>query len=271
MRPKLRFNQRGNSPMNCACKTSAIIYVAIALLIQASQSLRASELSIAVATNFVHAMHELSERYVADTPQDSIRVSSGSTGKLFAQIKQGMKHDLFFAADTTSVTKLVEENLAVRGSTTIYAIGVLVVWTPGLAADNSPLNLLRNSSLHKFAIANPKLAPYGAAAIQTLQSLELEGVLKHKLVMGENVGQTYALIHSGNAQAGIVAMSSLHRTKDTENHEIWKVPKHLHAPINQMAAILTYSDKRDSAQHFLNFVTSEIGRSIIKNCGYGLP
>lgn len=232
---------------------------------------QAEVISVGVATNFLEPMQEIATAYGTSNQQTSIRISSGSTGKLLAQIIHGMSHDVFFSADTQSVHELIRMGLAHDDTLTVYAHGAIVLWTPGreLNSDLS-LKLLRSQQIQKVAIANPRLAPYGRAAVEALISLKVHDHVKRKIVMGENVGQTYAYVHSGNAQAGFIARSLVQSHELAEN-QIWELPQRMHSPIAQAAVVLASSNQVESAKQLLDFVTSEPGRAIIKTFGYRSP
>ena len=224
-----------------------------------------------VATNFLKPMQEIATAYGTINKQTSIRISSGSTGKLLAQIIHGMSHDVFFSADTQSVHELIHKGLAHDDTLTVYAQGAIVLWTPGSEINRDlSSKLLRSQKIQKVAIANPRLAPYGRAAVEALISLKVHDHVKRKIVMGENVGQTYAYVHSGNAQAGFIARSLVQSHELAEN-EIWKLPQSMHSPIAQAAVVLKSSNQIESAMQLLEFMKSEPGREIIKTYGYRVP
>lgn len=202
----------------------------------------------------------------------STRITSGSTGKLVAQVLLGAPHDLFFSADRGRVTTLINENVAVADSRFTYAIGRLVYWVPSNdLGELSIENAFSASTPSTIALANAKLAPYGAAANQALSKL-LEGKrTRPKLVTAENVGQVFAIVATGNSPAGFVALSAVMGNPDVDPQTYVVVPSSMHQPIEQDAIILNRSKLKEQAIAFLDFVRGNEGRQIIARFGYDLP
>ncbi len=224
----------------------------------------ARELTVAVAANAAGAVHALA----SDFEQESghrVTVTVGSTGKLYAQILHGAPFDLFLAADQERPRLLVEQGLAVEDSRRTYAIGRLVLWSPdstvAIHADT-----LRDGSFRRLAIANPELAPYGAAARDALRDLGLWEVLRSKIVMGENVGQSYAMVASGNAEFGFVALSSV--LGGPGSH--WEVPRRMIEPIRQDAVLLKRAEANPAARAFHGFLESPKARWILESSGFAV-
>jgi molybdate transport system substrate-binding protein len=246
------------------------------LLVAASGSADAARydesLTIAAASNFRTTLEDLTAVFESNTGA-RVRISSASTGILYAQIRSGAPFDLFLAADVLRPRLLVEDDYAVPESRFTYALGQLVLWAPGQTTVNQ--HILQETT-GKISIANPEIAPYGLAARQYLQNINLWKKLESRLVFGANVAQTVQHLVSGNAQLGLASLSLLKEYRDssmTENAktDYWIVPVHLYAPIMQQGVRLTRSRNKDQAEEFIDFMKSATGRNIIANNGYLLP
>jgi molybdate transport system substrate-binding protein len=226
----------------------------------------ADEVRVAVASNFRDAMSALATRF-EQISEHQITLIFGSTGKQYAQIRNGAPFDAFFSADSRRPELLERESLAVPGSRFTYAVGKLVLWSPQAGyVDPGGKNLERGDFRH-LAIANPNLAPYGTAAREALQALGLWEQLGPRLVRGENIGQAFQFVSSGNAQLGLVAWSQLRRNDATIEGSYWLVPARYYSPIEQQAVLL-----RDTvaARTFISFIRSEESAKIIRAHGYDL-
>lgn len=226
----------------------------------------ADQIRIAVASNFTKTLTVLADRFIAESRHD-VRISSGSTGKHYAQIINGAPFDVFFAADKQHPKRLVQEGLGLPGSRFTYAVGRLVLWSPRREYIDSDGKVLARGDFRYLAIANPELAPYGIAAREVLQSLDLWKALEGRLVRGENIGQTYQFVSSGNADLGFVAGSQLYSGMASDGSR-WDVPQVLYTAIEQQALLLR---DNDAANAFLSFVRSEWAAGIIRDHGYDLP
>ena len=224
----------------------------------------ADEIRIAVATNFTAAMSDLVQRFELET-EHSVLVSSGSTGNHYAQIKNGAPFEAFFAADAERPRLLEQEGVAVRGSRFRYAVGRLVLWSPEPGYVDDQGRVLENGDFRRLAIANPDLAPYGAAARETLTARGLWERLTTRLAMGQDIGQAFAFVQTRNAELGFVALAQLRQPGKQVEGSYWIVPASLHRPIEQEAVLL-----RDvpAARMFLEFVKSAEAREIIRSYGY---
>lgn len=231
---------------------------------------RAGEALIAVATNFAEVMPPLVEEFERRSGHD-LRYTTGSTGQLYAQISKRAPFDAFLAADTERPARLVAEDRAVAASRFTYARGQLVLWSRDasrVGADGAAT--LRDAPPRKLAMANPRLAPYGLAARQTLKNLGLWEELEARIAMAQNVGQAYAMVHMGAAEMGFVAGSALEAQNGNAPGSHWRVPAALHAPIRQDAVLLTRSEDNAAARAFLDFLAGPHGRAIIADYGYEL-
>ena len=225
----------------------------------------AARATVAVAGNFVLPARALSERFQAATGHE-IRLINGSTGGLFAQIMQGAPVDIFLAADRARPQILDERGLGVAGSRFTYAVGRLVLWGRKLRIrDGDGAATLRGGGFARLAIANPKLAPYGAAAQTVLRRLGVLAALSGKLVYGQNIAQTFQFVATGNAPLGLVALSQM---KQHKTGRFWTVPARLHDPIRQDAVLLRRGRDNAAAVEFMQFLRGAAARPILESFGY---
>jgi len=227
----------------------------------------ASDIKIAVASNFSSTMHELSSRYTAATG-NTLKISSASTGKLYAQIKNGAPFDIFFSADAQRPQLLVTEGLGVASSLRNYALGQLAFISSVGSAAGSCVASLSALQVKHIAIANPLTAPYGLAAQQTMQALGLWEESQRKLVRGENIAQTLQFFHSGNAQIGFVAKSQLLNYPLPNKSCVWDIPNQHYQAIEQKMVVLKKSAHKPQVSAFTQFMLSEQAQQIIKKYGY---
>lgn len=229
----------------------------------------AAEVRVAVAANFSAPMQKIAQAFEAETGHRAV-LAFGSTGALYAQIRNGAPFAAFLAADGETPIKLEKEGLGVAGSRFTYAVGKLVLWSkqPGLVDDRG--EVLRSGAFQRIALANPKLAPYGAAAMQTMTALGVVQALQSKLVQGENIAQTYQFVFTENAQLGFVALSQVYADGRITQGSAWIVPDNLHAPIQQDALLLTKGGDNPAAAALLQFLRSERAKALIRAHGYAL-
>ena len=225
----------------------------------------ADEIKVAVATNFAGAMSALVTRFEEQSGH-TVLVSSGSTGSHYAQIKNGAPFEAFFAADTERPRRLEAEGAAISGSRFLYAVGRVALWSARPDYVDAEGKVLEVGGFRHLAIANPELAPYGAAAREVLTARGLWNGLQGRLVMGQDIGQTYSFVQTGNAEIGFVAWSQLKQPNGAIAGSYWLVPESLHRPIEQEAVLL-----RDvpAARALVEFVKSAEAREIIRSYGYG--
>lgn len=230
---------------------------------------QANEISIAVATNFAPTLKILAQSFAANSGH-RIHISAGSTGKLFAQIRHGAPFDIFLAADVRHPLLLEQQGLAVQGSRFTYAIGQLVLWSPQTQLIDTHGQVLKNGTFRHLAIANPKIAPYGGAARQVLQGMGLWESLKPRLVQGEDVGQTFHFVASGNAELGFIALAQILGLADADRGSSWRVPQDLYVPLEQQAVLLTRGAAKSGAADFLSYLRGAEAGAIIKQHGYAI-
>ena len=226
----------------------------------------ADELLVAVASNFSGTLKTIAGQFEALTGH-RIRISAGATGKQYAQILHGAPYDLFFAADAHRPALLETQGFSQPGNRFTYAIGKLVLWSPANAYVDPQGKILQQGNYQYLAMANPRLAPYGKAARETLLALGLWQTLKSRTVRGENIGQTFQFVKSGNTELGFVALSQI-KGDPSSSGSHWVIPENLYTPIEQQAVILTPST---TATAFADFVKSDKVKALIKASGYALP
>jgi molybdate transport system substrate-binding protein len=228
----------------------------------------AEQVLVALAANFVPPFREVAMEFENAT-RHNLQVSSGSSGAFYAQIKNGAPFDVFFSADGERPKLLEEEGFGVEGTRFTYAIGRLVLWSsdPDLIKGEGTLRAERFKHL---AMANPKTAPYGMAAMQTLQKLGIWEKLQSRIVMGENLGQTMGFIESGNAELGFVALSQVMDPKLKIKGGRWDVPIDLHEPIRQDVILLAKGKDNPAANALLEFLKGPQAKAIIERYGYDL-
>lgn len=227
----------------------------------------ADTLKVAVASNFTRAMEEISTRFQQQSGHQ-LQIAYGSSGKFYAQIQHGAPFQVFLSADQAKPAALIKNGLALADSRFSYAIGALALWSQDEQLVDNKAKVLTTSNFTKLAIANPKLAPYGAAAMQTLTKLGLNNQLQDKLVLGENISQTYQFVVTGNAQLGFVALSQVMAEGTVSKGSFWPVPAELHDPIKQDAVLLKNAENSPVAQAFIEYLQSEEARQIIEKYGY---
>ena len=239
----------------------------LALTVAAIPSAGAGEALVAVAANFSDTMDELKARFEAATPH-RLRIALGSTGRLYAQVVNGAPYDVLLAADQAHPRRLEKEGLAVAGSRFTYATGRLALWSADPARIAAGADVLSSGEFRALAVSNPDLAPYGAAALQVLEALGLDERLRARIVTGQNVGQTHAMVATSNAELGFVSLSHVLRPRDGAAGSHWKVPDELHDPIRQDALLLARAASNPAARAFLEYLQSREARVLIARYGY---
>jgi molybdate transport system substrate-binding protein len=242
-------------------------------LLLLSICISAQEITVAAAADLSTALPEIAAAYTKQTGQP-IKLSFGSSGNLTNQIQNGAPFDVFFSADESYPAQLVEKDLAQKDSLYRYAVGRLVLWVPNeLPLDVQKLGMqaLLDPSVKKIAIANPLHAPYGRAAEAALKHLGVYDQIASKLVLGENISQAAQFVESGNAQAGLIALSHALSPALKGKGHYWTVPLDAYPTLNQAAVVLSKSTNPEAARTFLEFVRGPDGTSLLKNYGFSLP
>lgn len=238
------------------------LFVAVTPLASAAE-----EVQVAVAANFASPMKAIALDFEKATGHKA-RLSFGSTGKFYAQISNGAPFDVFVAADDVTPARLENDGRAVSKSRFTYATGKLVLWSAQPGRVDGRAEVLKKGDFRKLAIAAPKLAPYGAAAMQTLERLGLLTALQPKLVLGESIGQTFSFVQTGNADLGFVALSQIYENGTDKSGSAWIVPADLHTPIRQDAVLLVHGAGNKAANDLLAFLKTERAKAVIKSFGY---
>ena len=231
---------------------------------------RADVVQVAVAANFTAPAKALAEVFARTTGHEA-KLSFGATGALYTQIKNGAPFDVLLAADDERPARLEQEGDTVPGSRFTYATGQLVLWSakPGLVDDEGAV--LKHGQFGKIAIANPKNAPYGAAAVEAMGKLGVAAALQPKLVTGESIGQTYNFIATGNADLGFVALAQVLEGGKLKSGSMWVVPAQYHAPIIQDAVILKRAASNAAAKAWMDLLKTPQSKELIRSYGYTLP
>jgi molybdate transport system substrate-binding protein len=245
-----------------------VLFMAI-LLLPVSGRLSAGDVLVAVAANFTDAARSIAPLF-EQASGHRIRISYGSTGKLYAQIEHGAPFHVFLAADSRRPQLAEQQGLAVVGSRFVYARGKLVLWSAQADAFGQGETYLRQARFRHLAMANPKTAPYGLAARQVMQRLGVWSSLQDQLVRGDSIAQTFQFVATGNAQAGFVACSQLSSWQG-EAGSVWKIPQDYYAPIEQAAVLLKKGADNPAAIAFMAFLNSEPARAVIRDYGYEVP
>ena len=229
----------------------------------------AAEVKVAVAANFAAPMQMIAKAFTQDTGHRAV-LAFGSTGKFYAQIKNGAPFEVLLAADDETPARLEKEGLTVAGTRHTYATGRLALWSrqPGFVDPQG--EVLRSGSFKRLAIADPKLAPYGAAAAELLMGLGLMETLAPKFVQGENIAKTYQFAATGNAELGFVALSQVWADSRLTAGSAWVVPARLHSPLRQDAVVLNPGQGQPAALALMNYLRGEKARLIIRSFGYDL-
>ena len=250
-------------------KRSRLLSLVLLGLFAASNAAQADEVSVAVAANFTAPMQQISAAFEKDTGHKVV-AAFGATGKFYTQIKNGAPFEVLLAADDETPVKLIKENAAVAGSQANYAIGKLVLWSAKPAFVDGAGEVLKTGGFEHLAIANPKIAPYGAAGIEVMKALGVYDGLQAKIVTGESIAQAYQFISSDNAQLGFVALSQVLKDGKIEG-SAWIVPAKLYSQIRQDAVILEKGRGKPAAEALLKYLKSDKAIAIIKSFGYELP
>lgn len=227
----------------------------------------ATEVKVAVAANFTGPMKQIAIEFEKETGHHIV-LSFGSSGQFYAQIKNGAPFHVFLSADDEKPAQLEKEGLTVAGSRFTYAIGTLVLWSSKPGFVDSKGEVLSKGNYAKIAIANPKLAPYGTAAVEVLTKLGLLSAVAPKIVEGENISQTYQFVSTGNAELGFVALSQIMKNGKVTSGSAWFLPGKLHSPIRQDAVLLPAGKDNAAAKALLVYLKSGKIRQIIRSYGY---
>jgi molybdate transport system substrate-binding protein len=243
------------------------------LLLLTGSFATAQEITVAAAADMSATLPQLVDAYTKKTGQ-TVKLSFGASGNLTNQIRNGAPFDVFFSADEDYPQQLITEGLAAKDTIFRYAVGRLVLWVP----NDSPLDLsklgiqaLLDPSVKKISVANPATAPYGRAAAATLRHFGIYDQVSSRLVVGENISQAAQFVESGNAQAGLIALSHALAPAMKDKGRFWTVPLDAYPTLNQAAVVLSKSKEQDAARKFLNFLRSPEATAILTSYGFSLP
>ena len=243
--------------------------LAMSALLGFASAASAGEVQVAVAANLTAPMQKIAVEFEKDTGHKAL-LTFGATGKFYAQIKNGAPFEVLLAADQETSARLEQEGATVNGSRFTYAIGKLVLWSTREAIVDSKGEVLKRGGFDHIALANPKLAPYGAAAMETMKALGVADALAPKFVQGENIAQTYQFISTANALLGFVAMSQVYEDGKLKSGSAWIVPSNLYSPIRQDAVILDNGKDNAAAAALMKYLTGDKAKAVIKSYGYDL-
>jgi len=235
----------------------------------ATHAALADEVQVAVAANFTAPIQAIAKDFEKDTGHKLV-ASFGATGQFYAQIKNGAPFEVFLAADDSTPAKLEQEKAVVPGSRFTYAIGKLALWSPKDGYVDAKGEVLKQGGFQHLSIANPKTAPYGLAATQVLDKLGLKDKLAGRIVEGQNIGQAYQFVSSGNAELGFVALSQIYKDGKVTAGSAWIVPADLYEPIRQDAVILEKGKDNAAAKALVDYLKGPKAAAVIKAYGYEL-
>ncbi len=227
----------------------------------------ADEVQVAVAANFLAPLQEIAKSFEKETGHQTL-ITSGATGQLFTQIQHGAPFEVMISADAKTPKKLVKNELALADSQFTYARGKLVLWSVDPALVDAGGAVLTTGKFKHLAVANPKTAPYGTAAMEALDKLGLTASLKSKLVEGENISQAKQFVDTGNAEVGFVALSQIYKDGKITKGSAWVVPLDLYAPLYQDAVLLKKGEDNPAATALLNYLKSDKAKAIMTTYGY---
>ena len=240
------------------------------ILLTASLAIRADEATIAVAANFTAPMQQIATLFEKDTGHKAT-LAFGATGKFYAQIINGAPFEILLAADDETPARLEKDGQGVAGSRFTYAIGKLALWSTSNDTVDARGEVLKTGKFKHLAIANPKTAPYGTAAIETLNKLGLLPTVQSRFVQGENIAQTHQFVNTGNAELGFVALSQIFKEGQITSGSAWIIPDKLYEPIRQDALLLAKGKDKPAAIALLAYLRGDKAKVIIKRFGYDLP
>lgn len=231
---------------------------------------QAEEVQVAVAANFTAPMQAIAAEFAKDTGHKAL-LAFGATGKFYAQIHNGAPFEVLLAADDATPAKLEGEGATLAGSRFTYAIGTLVLWSPREGYVDGNGEVLKKADFQHLALANPKTAPYGVAALATLARLGIaENALQGRLVLGENITQAHQFVATGNAELGFIALSQVYQDGKITNGSAWIVPAEYHAPIRQDAVILAKGKDNPAAAALVDYLKGPKATALIRAYGYAL-
>lgn len=251
-----------------------LVLPAFALALCMSLGAQAAELTVAAAANFKYALDELVTLYQTNYPDTHINVTYGGSGNFYAQLQNQAPFDLFFSADMDYARRLADAGLTLDGKVLPYAIGHLVLWVRNespLHPESQGMRILIEPAVQKIAIANPELAPYGAAAAAAMETFGVYAKVSTKLVLGESIAQAAQFVQSGAADVGFIATSQALAAPMKDSGRFWKVPEGTYPAVEQGVIILAWTKNAAESQTFRDFVLGEQSAVVLQRYGYALP
>jgi len=246
-----------------------ILLLTVTALLTVSVISKADTTLVAVAANFTKPMTDIAEAFEKTTGH-SAKLSFGSSGKFVAQIENGAPFEVFLSADDKAPAKVEQYGFAVANSHFTYAIGKLVLWSATANLVDAQGEILSKGGFKHLALADPKLAPYGAAALEVLKNKNLLNKLQPLFVQGENIAQTYQFVSTGNAELGFVALSQVIDNGKISSGSAWQIPENLYTPLHQEAVLLKKGEDNPAALALMQFLKSPEAKAIISKYGYSL-
>jgi molybdate transport system substrate-binding protein len=241
----------------------------LAALLLTGLAAHADEVQVAVAANFTAPMQQIAALFEKETGHKAM-LSFGATGKFYAQIVNGAPFEVLLAADDETPAKLEKEGLGVAGSRFTYAVGKLVLWSASADLVDAAGAVLKTGNFRHLALANPKTAPYGAAAMEVMNKLGVLSALQPRFVQGDNITQAQQFVVTGNAELGFIALSQVYKDGKLTAGSMWVVPGKLHEPILQDAVLLANGKDKPAPVALIAYLKGDKARAIIKSYGYEL-
>ncbi len=245
-----------------------------AVLLWKCAHMQAAEIAVAAASDLKFALDELSLEFSTNQPDVNVKITYGSSGNFYAQLQNRAPFDLYFSADIEYPRKLALSGLALDTNVFLYAVGRLVLWVPKtsvLDVEKLGVQALFSPTVKKIAVANPKHAPYGAAAVAAMKSLQVYDQVELKLVYGENIAQTAQFVQSGAADIGIIAQSLAIARQMRDQGRYWEIPLNAYPRMEQGGIIAIWTREPTSARALRDLVLGEHGRAVLKRYGFFLP
>ena len=244
-----------------------IIHLCAYVIFVVAANAQAAEIKVAVASNFANTLKEIAVEFQKDTGHQ-LAITPGATGKFYAQISNGAPFDVFLSADDETPRKLVQEGKAIAASQFTYAIGRLALWSPSPVLVDKNADILKTDKFKYIAIANAKVAPYGQAAVQTMQKLGVLTQIEPRVVQGESIAQTFQFVSTGNAQLGFVALSQILENGKIKIGSAWIVPEEMHEQLKQDAVVLQSCKQILVCQALMDYLKSEKVKKMMASYGY---
>ena len=244
-----------------------IIHLCAYVIFVVAANAQAAEIKVAVASNFANTLKEIAVEFQRDTGHQ-LAITPGATGKFYAQISNGAPFDVFLSADDETPRKLAQEGKAIAASQFTYATGRLALWSPSPDLVDKNADILKTDKFKYIAIANAKVAPYGQAAVQTMQKLGVLSKIEPRVVQGESIAQTFQFVSTGNAQLGFVALSQIFENGKIKTGSAWIVPEEMHEQLKQDAVVLQSCKNTSACQALMDYLKSEKIKKMMSSYGY---